>query len=99
MAPCQCNYIPWSEGSPETLGVWQIKGDSSLNLAASSSVLGSSTGHCSPENPEAEVCVFALTGCFSMTETSFGISVASGVRTSLYYKLLRKYMYIQLYVL
>ena len=82
---------------PETLGVWQIEGDSSLNLAASS-VLGSSTGHCSPENLEAEVCVFALTGCFSMTETSFGISEASGVRTSLYYKLLPKYMYIQLYV-
>ena len=77
---------------PETLGVWQIEGDSSLNLAASS-VLGSSTGHCSPENPEAEVCVFALTGCFSMTETSFGISEASGVRTSLYYKLLPKHMY------
>ena len=86
LAPCQCNYIPWSEGSPETLGVWQIKGDSSLNLAASSSVLGSSTGHCSPENPEAEAYVFA-TGCFRqkhpLTETSFGISEASGVTTSL----------------
>ena len=93
MAPYQCNSIPWSEVSPETLGAWQIEADSSLNLAASS-VLGSSTGHCSPENPEAEACVFP-TGCFSLTETSFGISEASGVRTSLYYKL--KYMYIQLY--
>ena len=73
---------------PETLGVWQIEGDSSLNLAASS-VLGSSTGHCSPENPEAEARVFAM-GCFSVTEPSFGISEASGVRTSLYYKLLTK---------
>ena len=85
MAPCQCNSIPWSEVSPETPGVWQIEGDSSLNLAASS-VLGSSTGHCSPENPEAEACVFA-TGCFRqkhpLTETSFGISEASGVTTSL----------------
>ena len=66
-------------------GVWQIEGDSSLNLAASS-VLGSSTGHCSPENPEAEAYVFA-TGCFRqkhpLTETSFGISEASGVTTSL----------------
>ena len=83
--------------SPETLGVWQIEGDSSLNLGASS-VLGSSTGHCSPENPEAEAFVFA-TGCFSLTEKSFGISEASSVRTSLYYKLLPKYMYIRLYVL
>ena len=98
LAPCQYNYIPWSEGSPETLGVWQIKGDSSLNLAASSSVLGSSTGHCSAENPEAEAFGFA-TGCFSLTETSFGISEASSVRTSLYYKLLPKYMYICLCVL
>ena len=72
---------------PETLGVWQIEGDSSLNLAASSVLGCSSTGHCSPENPEAEACVFP-TGCFSLTETSFGISEASGVRTSLYYKLL-----------
>ena len=69
--------------SPETLGIWQIEGESSLNLAASS-VLGSSTGHCSPENPEErEACVFA-TGCFPLTETSFGISEAySGVKTSL----------------
>ena len=73
------------------LGVWEVEGGSSLNLAASS-VLGSSTGHCTPENPEAEACVFP-TGCFSSTETSFGISEASGVRTSLYYKLLPKYMY------
>ena len=82
---------------PETLGVWQIEGDSSLNLAASS-VLGSSTGHCSPENPEAEACVFP-TGCFSLTETSFGIAETSGVRAKIYYKLLTKYMYIQLYAL
>ena len=75
------------------LGVWQIVGDSSLSLAASSVLGCSSTGHCSPENPEAEACVFA-TGCFSVTETSFGISEASGVRTSLYYKLLTKYMYV-----
>ena len=75
--------------SPETPGVWQIEGDSSLNLAASSVLGCSSTGHCSPENPEAEACVFAM-GCFSVTETSFGISEASGVRTSLYYKLLTK---------
>ena len=77
------NHDPrrWSEVSPETLGVWQIEGDSSLNLVSSS------TGHSSPEDPEAEECVFA-TGCFSVTETSFGISEASGVRTSLYYKLL-----------
>ena len=85
MAPCQCNSIPWSEVSPETPGVSQIEGNSSLNLAASS-VLGSSTGHCSPENPEAKACVFA-TGCFRqkhpLTETSFGISEASGVTTSL----------------
>ena len=83
--------------NPETLGVWQVEGDSSLNLAASSA-LGSSTGHCSPENPEAEAYVFP-TGCFSLTKTSFGISEASGLRTSLCYKLLPKYMYIQLYVL
>ena len=70
------------------LGVWQVEGDSSLNLTESS-VLGSSTGHCSPENPEAEARVFAM-GCFSVTEPSFGISEASGVRTSLYYKLLTK---------
>ena len=83
---------------PETLGVWQIEGDSSLNLAASSVLGCSSTGHCSPENPEAEACVFP-TGCFSLTETSFGIAEASGVRTKIYYKLLTKYMYIQLYAL
>ena len=66
--------------SPETRGISQIEGESSLNLAASS-FLGSSTGHCSPENPEAEACVFA-TGCFPLTETSFGISEAySGVTT------------------
>ena len=76
-------------------GVWQIKGDSSLNLAASSVLGCSSTGHFSPENPEAEACVFP-TGCLSSTETSFGISEASGERTSLYYTLLPKYMYIQL---
>ena len=89
MAPCQCNSIPWSEVCPETVGVWQIEGDSSLNLTESSVLGCSSTGHCSPENPEAEACVFA-TGCLSLTETSFGISEASGVRTSLYYKLLPK---------
>ena len=71
------------------LGVWQVEGDSSLNLTESSVLGCSSTGHCSPENPEAEACVFAM-GCFSLTETSFGISEASGVRTSLYYKLLTK---------
>ena len=71
------------------LGVWQVEGDSSLNLTESSVLGCSSTGHCSPENPEAEACVFAM-GCFSVTETSFGISEASGVRTSLYYKLLTK---------
>ena len=82
MAPCQCNSIPWSEVSSETLGVWQVEGDSSLNLT-------SSTGHCSPEKPEAEACDFAP-DCFSVAETSFGISEASGARTSLYYKLLKK---------
>ena len=83
MAPRQCNSIP-SEVNPETLGVWQTGGDSSLNLAASSVLLSSSTGHWSPENPEAEwACVFA-TGCFSVTGPSFGISEASGVRTSSY---------------
>ena len=71
------------------LGVWQVEGDSSLNLTEPSVLGCSSTGHCSPENPEAEACVFAM-GCFSVTETSFGISEASGVRTSLYYKLLTK---------
>ena len=30
----QYNSIPWSEVNPETLGVWQIWGDSLLNLAA-----------------------------------------------------------------
>ena len=69
---------------PKALGVWQIEGDSSLNLAASSVLIFSSTGHWSPENPQAEACVVA-TGCFSVTEISFGISEASsGVRTSLY---------------
>ena len=87
MAPRQCNSIPWSEASPEAPGVWQIEGDSSLNLAASSVFVSSLTGHCSPKNPEAEACVFA-TGCFSATEPSFGVSEASGVRTSLYYKFL-----------
>ena len=71
------------------LGVWQVEGDSSLNLTESSVLGCSSTGHCSPENPEAEACVFAM-GCFSVTETSFGISEASGVRTSLYCELLTK---------
>ena len=85
----QCNSIPWSEASPKMLGVWPIDGDSSLDMAAPSLLVSSLTGHCSPENPEAEACVFA-TGCFSVTETSFGISEASGVRTSLYYKLLTK---------
>ena len=32
MAPCQCNSIPWSEVSPETLGVWQIKGEEPREL-------------------------------------------------------------------
>ena len=82
LAPLHYNSIPWSEVNPETLGLWQIGGDSSLNLAASSVLVSSSTGHCSPDNPEAEACVFA-TGCFSGTETSFDIS-ASVVRTSLY---------------
>ena len=51
----KCNSIPWSEVNPETLGVWQIWGDSSLNLAASSVLVSSSTGHSvSLENPEAE---------------------------------------------
>ena len=67
------------------LGVWQVEGDSSLNLTKSLVLACSSTEHCSPEKPEAEACVFA-TGCFSVKETSFGISEASGVRTSLYYK-------------
>ena len=75
--------------NPETLGVWLIGRDPSLNLAASSVLVSSSTGHWSPENPEAEACVLA-TGCFSVAETYFGISEASGVRTSLYYKLLTK---------
>ena len=73
----------WSEVNPETLGVWQIEGDSSLNLVSSS------TGHRSSENQEAEGCVFA-TGCFLVTETPFGISEASGVKTSLYYRLRTK---------
>ena len=69
---------------PKALGVWQIEGDSSLNLAKSSLLIFSSTGHWSPENPQAEACVLA-TGCFSVTEISFGISEASSsVRTSLY---------------
>ena len=72
----------WSEVSPETLGVWQTEGDSSLNLVASSVFVSSSTGHSSSENPEAEGCVFE-TGCFSAAETPFGTSKASGVRTSL----------------
>ena len=71
------------------LGVWQVDGDSSLNLNESSVLGCSSTGHCSPENPEAEARVFAM-GSFSVTEPSFGISGASGVRTSLYYQLLTK---------
>ena len=54
------------------VGVCQIEGDSSLNLAASSVLVSSLTRHCSPENPEAEACVSA-TGC---------LSEASGVRTS-----------------
>ena len=87
MAPHHCNSIPWSEASPEALGVWLIEGDSSLNLAASSVLVSSLTGHCSPKNLEAEACVFA-TGCFSVTEPSFGVSEASGVRTSLYFKFL-----------
>ena len=70
-------------------GVWQVEGDSSLNLTESSILGCSSTGHCSPENPEDEACVFVM-GCFSVTETFFGISGASGVRTSLYCKLLTK---------
>ena len=69
------------------LGVWQVEGDSSLNLTESSVLGCSSTGHCSPENPEAEAHVFAM-GCFSVTEPSFGISEPSGVRTSLYYKIM-----------
>ena len=89
MASCQCNSIPWSEVSSETLGVWQVEGDSSLNLTKSSVLGCSSTGHCSPEKPEAEACDFAP-DCFSVAETSFGISEASGARTSLYYKLLTK---------
>ena len=70
-------------------GVWQVDGDSSLNLTESSILGCSSTGHCPPKNPEAEARVFVM-GCFSVTETSFGISEASGVRTSLYYKPLTK---------
>ena len=72
------NSIPWSEVHPETLGVgvWQIGRDSSLNLAASSVLIFSLTGHCSPENSEAKACVFA-TGCFSVTETPSGMSEAS----------------------
>ena len=62
--------------NPEALGVWKNEGDSSINLAASSVLIFSSTGHWSPENPEAEACVLA-TGCFSVTEISFGISEAS----------------------
>ena len=73
----------WSEVSAETLEVWQIEGDSSVNLVSSS------TGHRSSENPEAEACVFA-TGCFSVTETSFDTSEAPGMKTSLYYRLLTK---------
>ena len=89
MAPCQCNSIPWSEVCPEMLWGWPVEENSSLILTEPSVLGCSSTGHCSPENPEAEACVFAM-GCFSVTETSFGISEASGVRTSLYYKLLTK---------
>ena len=44
----------WSEVSPETPGVWQTEGDSSLKLVASSVLVSSSTGHSSSENPEAE---------------------------------------------
>ena len=70
--------------NPEALGVWQIEGDSSLNLAAASVLIFSSTEHWSPENPEAEACVLE-TGCFSVTEISFGISEASSsMRTNLY---------------
>ena len=65
------------------LGEWQIEGDSSLNPVSSS------TGHRSIENPEAEACVFA-TGFFSETETSFGTSEASGVKTNLYYQFLTR---------
>ena len=72
----------WSEVSPETLRVWQTEGDYSLNLVASSVFVSSSTGHSSSENPEAEACVLE-TGCFSVTETPFGTSKASGVRTNL----------------
>ena len=71
------------------LGVWQVEGNSALNLTESLVLGCSSTGHCSPENPEAEACAFAM-GCFSVTDPSFGTSEASGVRTSLYYKLLTK---------
>ena len=42
------------------LGVGQVEGDSSLNLTKSLVLGCSSTGHCSPEKPEAEACVFAL---------------------------------------
>ena len=70
--------------NPETLGVWQIGRDSLLNLAASSVLIFASTGQGCAENPEAKACVFA-TGCFSVTETPFGMSEASSsVRTSLY---------------
>ena len=77
----------WSEVSPETPRVLETEGDSSLNLLASSVLASSSTGHSSSENPEAETCVF-VKGCFSVIETSFGTSEASGVRTSPYYQLL-----------
>ena len=89
MAPQQRYSIPWSEVNPETLGVWLTGRDPSLNLVASPVLVTSSTGHWSPENSEAEACVFA-TECFSVAATYFGISEASGVRTSLYYKLLTK---------
>ena len=83
MATRQCDSIPWPEVNPETLGVWLIERDSLLNVVASPVLVSSSTGHWSPENPEAEACVFAAR-CSLATETSFGISEASGVRTSLY---------------
>ena len=84
MASLRYNSIHWSEVNPETLGVWQIGRDSLLNLAASSVLIFSSTGHCCPENPEAKACVFAA-GFFSVKETPFGMSEASSsVRTNLY---------------
>ena len=46
LASLRYNAIPWSEVNPETLGVWQIRRDSSLNLAASSVLIFSSTAHC-----------------------------------------------------